>query len=257
MCWLWDLTWWPLSAVALVLSLLIPVIAVEVPRCLCLLHYIFSPFQQIFNSTGALLTCLYCAWLYSWDQNSEGSSTDWSKSHVCAVAPSTVGAIGPRIQPTAWLHNHQACGARLSEREQMVTWIVQQVLSTPAHFFACSTLPQQTPLIIDVLEWPHRHWILPSGRIINFITATLTYLLYYSARNGTSRGVDSLQLLNTGIQYTYWIYLSVCMYAVFCSTGVGDKGHTFLTWPCLYTNCSYRNWIGLEFISYLIRDTFL
>lgn len=78
-------------------------------------------------------------------------------------------------QPTAWFQCPQACGARLSEREQMVTWIVQQVPSTPAHCLACCTLPQQTPLIIDVLEWPHHHWILPSGRIIKVITATLTY----------------------------------------------------------------------------------
>ena len=91
----------------------------------------------------------------------------------------------------------------------------------PAHplpiFFACCTLPQQTPLIIDALEWPHHHWILPSGRIINFITATLTYLLYCSARCGTSRGVDSLETF----EYYYTVHildLSVCLY-VSCVRG--------------------------------------
>lgn len=42
--------------------------------------------------------------------------------------------------PTARFQNRQARGARLFEREQMVTWIVQQVLSTPAHCFACSNI---------------------------------------------------------------------------------------------------------------------
>lgn len=146
--------------------------------------------------------CLYCTWWYNWNQNSKGSSAGWSKSHVCSVAPSTAGGIGPGRQPTARFQSPQACGARLSEREQMVTWIVQQVSSTPAHCLACSTLPQQTLLIIDVLKWPHHHWFLPSGRIIKVITATLTYFL-----------------LDLGEEWIFWktswrllyTYLSVCV----------------------------------------------
>lgn len=164
------------------------------------------PISADSNCPGALPGCLYCTWWYSWNQNSEGSSAVWSKSHVCAVAPSTAGGIVPGTQPTAWFQSPQACGARLSEREQMVTWIVQQVSSTPAHCLACSTLPQQTLLIIDVLEWPHHHRILPSGRIIKVITATLTYFLYCNAGSGTSlRGV-----LETSWRLLY-TYLFVCL----------------------------------------------
>lgn len=208
---------------------------------------VFAPLHSLpipadFNCAGALPGCLYCTWRYSWDQNSQGSSAGWSKSHVCAVAPSTAGGIGPATQPTAWFQSPQACGARLSEREQMVTWIVQQVPSTPAHCLACSTLPQQTLLIIDVLEWPHHHWILQSGRIIKVITATLTYLLYCNSGSGiSSRGVDSLKLLGNHYTHTGFYSIFLCVY----STGVEDGGYIFLTWLI----------VGV--VSYLIRATFL
>lgn len=86
---------------------------------------------------------------------------------------------------------------------------MQQVPSTPAHCLACSTLPQQTLHIIDVLEWPHHHRILQSGRIIKVITATLTYVLHCNAGSGTSRGVDFLKLLG---DYTHCLCVSLCMW---------------------------------------------
>lgn len=87
---------------------------------------------------------------------------------------------------------------------------MQQVPSTPAHCLACSTLPQQTLLIIDVLEWPHHHWILPSGRIIKVITATLTYLLYCNSGSGiSSREMDFLKLLG---DYTGFILFLISVY---------------------------------------------
>lgn len=152
----------------------------------------FSPHSSRFqlHRCSCLAVCISHGGIAETKKNSEGCSAGWFKSHVCAVAPSTAGRIRPATEPTAWFQSPQACGARLSEREQMVTWIVQQVPSTPAHCLACSTLPQQTPLIIDVLEWAHHHWILQSGRIIKVITAALTYLGYCNGRLTCSEGVN-------------------------------------------------------------------
>lgn len=153
MCWLWDLTWWPPFSCR-------PRAFFIDPCYCCRAHppFVFAPSHSLpvpadSNCTGVRPGCLYCTWRYSRDQNSAGSGAGWFKSHVCAVAPSAAGGIRQAMQPTAWFQSPRACGARLSEREQMVTWIVQQVLSTPAHCLACCTLPQQTLLIIDVLEW--------------------------------------------------------------------------------------------------------
>lgn len=83
-------------------------------------------------------------------------------------------AMGPVTQP--W-HLHLEGGARLSKSKQMAAWIVQQVPLQTHPCLACTALPHQTPLIIDVLEWPHHHQILQNGRNIKVITAAPKLLL--------------------------------------------------------------------------------
>lgn len=162
---------WLLSAATFVLPLLIAVIAVEVSCCSCLLSHILPSVQQIGIASASYPTVYTAHGGTARDQNSEGCSDDRSKLYVCAVAPSAAGRIGPVRKSTAWLQRPQACSARLSERKQMVTWIVQQVAHPPSHCLACSTLLQQMLLITDVLKWPHQR----NFRIIKFIPDTLIY----------------------------------------------------------------------------------
>lgn len=86
-----------LSAAAFVLSLLIPVIAVDVPQCLCLLPQILSPFQQIPIAQVTSLGCLNCTRWYSQNRSSEDCRARWSKLCSHAVAPSTAGGISPAM----------------------------------------------------------------------------------------------------------------------------------------------------------------
>lgn len=143
--------------------------------------------------------------------------------------------LDQRRSSTAWSQNPQARGARLSERKQMVTWIVQHVPSTPALCLACSTLPQQTLLIIDVLEWPHHHWILQTGRNIKVITAPLTYLLYCNAG-----------LLQQ--EWTCWNFLESTIHILDLSVSAYE---TVVLMVILYI--AYLTTVG----TYLIRTTYL
>lgn len=110
----------------------------------------------------------------------------WSKSGPAWRFPAPLEESVQRQSPNTWIQKPQACGARLSESEQMVAWIVQQVPLQPHPCLACTTLPHQTLLIIDVLEWPHHHRILQSGRNIKVIIVALKHLIYSMEGSGTS-----------------------------------------------------------------------
>lgn len=176
MCWLWDPMWWPLSAVALVID---PCYCCGSPLLPMFASSHSLPVAADFNCTGAL------AWLFVLltvvlprTKTMRAAALAGLNRMFVQWLQALLEELDQRRSSTAWSQNPQARGARLSERKQMVTWIVQHVPSTPALCLACSTLPQQTLLIIDVLEWPHHHWILQTGRNIKVITAPLTYLLY-------------------------------------------------------------------------------
>lgn len=141
----------------------------------CLLPHISLPDS---TPTGTLV----------WGANKAETQTEEARSKGLNRAPHGSSEHHWRKWHTTdtWIQKPQACGARLSESEQMVAWIVQQVPLQPHPCLACTTLPHQTPLIIDVLEWPHHHRILQSGRNIEVIPAVLKHLIYSEEGSATS-----------------------------------------------------------------------
>lgn len=166
---LWDPLRWPLSALGRAPSLLIPIIAVEVPCRLCLLPLQSlspTPGTMQCNCTGApALGCLYCLRCYSRDQNKQTPlsiaclRSGSEHSHCTPSLPEAAGLWSK----TLWREADGGMNSAAGPLHARPLPCVLHITSTNASHNWCAGM---APILIFIAG------VLQTGRNIKVITIT-------------------------------------------------------------------------------------